>query len=100
MLVDVPKNENVLLNLEGETDLLVEAGFEDLTISQALDLLGLQARMAGILCKEFEGLGQFGPGFFGEEAGRFSETRRVDEIHGFLRRAVLQAWALSRSAAI
>jgi hypothetical protein len=66
MFVYIPQDENISLNLESETNALVQAGLENLAVSEALDFLGLEARMTGILRQELERLGKLGPGLLWE----------------------------------
>lgn len=64
VVVYVAEDDEVALHLEGESDLLVEAGLEDLALGKTLDFLGVKARVARILCQEFQRFGELGPCFF------------------------------------
>ena len=98
--VDVSQDESIPLNLEREANLLIQAGFEDLAASEALDSLGLQARMSVILGEELERLGELGAGFLGQARGCLGEPGGVDEVHRAFRGAALRTATLSMSAAI
>ena len=77
-MIDVSQDQHVAVDVEGEPEVLVEAGLENLPARDAVDLLRLEAGVAVILRQELQGLGQLGAGLF--------RTRRLLRRNGPCRR--------------
>jgi hypothetical protein len=87
MVINVAQDQQVALEVESKSEMLVEPGLENIPTWDALYLFRLEARVVGILRQEFQGLGKLGAGILRQLAGGLGEAVRVDEVHGFLRRA-------------
>ena len=97
VVVNVPQDKHVAMDVESEPEVLVEAGLENLPARDTFDLLRLKAGVTVVLRQELKGLGQLGAGFLRQFAGCLGEAVRVDEGHGFFR---LECLGANRPAAI
>jgi hypothetical protein len=53
VVIDVAQDQQVTLEMEGESEMLIEPGLKNLPARNALDLLGMEAGVVGILGQEF-----------------------------------------------